>query len=211
MSTWRTAKSLTTLLAEVNAAAPNRNKRNDGTIGDAAHAARASRHNPNASGVVTALDITHDPANGMDVHALVRRMTEGGREPHPDCAYIISNRQVARRSSGWVWKEYRGSHPHDQHAHFAVGTGADSNPLPPYDDTTSWHVAALIDPTSPWEEEDDMAISKVDAANAKKELTRLVQAGIITKPEARALDDAASVGLLWVIAGRLLDKLGEGR
>ncbi len=81
---WRLAYSLTTLRAECNAAAPNRRKHNDGDIGDAAHASRVSRHNP-YRGVVTALDITHDPARGMDVHALVRRMTAGGRSPHPNC------------------------------------------------------------------------------------------------------------------------------
>lgn len=70
------------------------------------------------------------------------------------------------------------------------------------------------DPTSPWKtqveprvnaawKEEDMAVSIVDPNNVKPELDRLVKAGLVTKPEARALDDAASVGLLWVIAGRL--------
>lgn len=40
--TWRVAQSLEVLLAEVNAAAPNRNKAADGSIGDTSHSARAS-------------------------------------------------------------------------------------------------------------------------------------------------------------------------
>ena len=99
--------------------------------------------------MVTALDITHDPANGMDVHALVRKMTAGGGAPHPNCAYIISNRQVARRTNGWQWVKYNGSHPHDMHAHIAVGNGTDGNPTPQYDDTTSWRVAELLRPPAP--------------------------------------------------------------
>ena len=147
---WRVAKSLLVLLDEVNAVAPNRSKGVDGTLGDAAHRARVSRHNPNRYGVVTAMDITHDPAHGMDVHALVRRLTAGGRCPHPNCAYIISNRQVARRSNGWKWETYGGSHPHDQHAHFAAGEGSDADPRSPYDDTTPWGIAAALG------KEDDM-------------------------------------------------------
>ena len=144
---WRLAKSLATLLAEANAVAPNRNKRNDGTIGDAAHAARASSHNPNAYGVVTALDITHDPAGGMDCGALFEYLRT---HPHPELRYIIHNRKVARRTSGWEVKNYTGSNPHTGHIHTAVGAGTDSNPLPPYDSTQAWGIAAAFG------EEDDM-------------------------------------------------------
>lgn len=134
---WRLAKSLQVLLSEVDAYAPRRDTSYDGTIGDAAHQARASRHNPNAYGVVTALDITHDPQGGMDAHALARRLV---LDPHPDLAYIISNRESASRSRGWVWRPYTGSSPHDRHIHVAVGTGPDSDPRPPYDDAIAWGV-----------------------------------------------------------------------
>ncbi len=132
---WTRAKSLAVLLAEANAVAPHRSKAWDGTIGDSAHAARASRHNPNAAGVVTALDITHDPAHGMDTYALFDYLRE---HPHPDLYYVISNRRVARRADGWTVKRYTGSSPHDHHIHVAVGTGPDRQPGPPYDDTDSW-------------------------------------------------------------------------
>jgi len=39
---WRLARSLEPLRNEVNAAAPNRSKASDGTIGDTAHSSRAS-------------------------------------------------------------------------------------------------------------------------------------------------------------------------
>lgn len=137
---WRLAKSLVVLRDEINQIAPNRNKGYDGTIGDAAHAARPSRHNPNKNGVVCALDITHDPAHGMDIHTTIRNYLKSGKI-HPDLTYVISNRQIARRSNNWVWKKYSGSNAHDKHVHFAVGLGSDSNPTPPYDNTVAWGIA----------------------------------------------------------------------
>lgn len=139
---WRLAKSLVNLLAEANAYAPKRSKSIDGTIGDAAHAARASRHNPNNNGVVCALDLTHDPAGGFDAHAIARELT---KHPHPNLYYIISNRQGAYRKEGFKWRKYGGSHPHDHHIHVAVGLGPDSEPTPPYDDPTPWGLASGSD------------------------------------------------------------------
>ena len=146
---WRLAKSLAVLRLECNTYAPNRDKTNDGTIGDAAHASRASAHNPNNAGVVCALDITHDPTDGMDVHALARRLA---KNPHPCLSYIVSNREICTWASGFkIWRKYGGSSPHIAHAHFRVGRGPDSEPTPPYDDTTAWGVAP-----KPAPEENDM-------------------------------------------------------
>lgn len=139
---WRLAKSLITLRSEFDALAPNRRKTSDGTIGDPAHASRPSRHNPNRYNVVTALDITHDPANGCDVHAIARELV---KNPHPELEYIISNREIAHRNNGFRWVSYSGSNPHTKHAHFAVGRGRDLRPMPPYDSTAPWGVANTED------------------------------------------------------------------
>lgn len=66
---WRLAHSLETLRAQVNAKWPNRSKSSDGSIGDASHSSRLSDHNPDPSGVVRAIDITHDPLSGFDSYA----------------------------------------------------------------------------------------------------------------------------------------------
>ncbi len=67
----RLAKSLISLIDQVDSQWPNRNRRNDGSIGDKRHQAGSSDHNIGSErnetpGVVTALDITDDPANGCD-------------------------------------------------------------------------------------------------------------------------------------------------
>jgi hypothetical protein len=133
----RIANSLARLRDQINAKAPNRNKASDGWIGDAAHAASASDHNPNSAGVVTALDITNDPASGIDIHAIADRLRINR---HPDLKYIISNSRIAGAWTGWNWTPYYGSNPHNKHAHFSVGRGNDGQSQPPYDDTNDWAI-----------------------------------------------------------------------
>lgn len=140
---WRLAHSLATLRAEVDAWAPGRSKASDGTIGDTAHGSRNSRHNPNRQQVVTALDLTHDPDSGCDIHSLARRLVQ---DPHPELEYVISNGEIAKRRTGFRWERYTGSNKHTLHAHFAVGSGPDSAPEPPYDSTRPWGVDALLTP-----------------------------------------------------------------
>ena len=61
---------------------------------------------------------------------------------------------------------------------------------------------------TPLDAEEDMPVDKVSPATVKPELEKLVKAGLINKPEAHNIDDAASVGLLWTVLGRLAEKAG---
>jgi len=182
MSTPRLAKSLVVLRAECNAVAPNRKKTADGWIGDAAHAARASAHNPNSAGVVCALDITHDPAHGMDGAKLFEHCRT---LPHPNLRYLIHNRKRAGRPD-WTVKPYTGSNPHTGHVHFTVGTGSDSRTLPPYDDTTPWGIAEGL--------EDDM-----DQTTFDRMADDYMKRNVVTTyaPDLKeAVDGCAKLGLL---------------
>lgn len=154
--TWRLARSLSDLRDQANEYAPNRSKASDGTIGDARHQAEASRHNPNSAGVVTAFDLTHDPAHGMDTFAYCRALVENRDLIPNDLDYVISNRQIASRGRDWVWRPYTGVDPHTGHAHFGVGRGPDSAPVGPYDDASQWHFAQLLSPHPNISEEDDV-------------------------------------------------------
>jgi hypothetical protein len=138
---WRVAKSLEVLRDQVNAAYPKRSKEDDGTIGDAAHQARTSDHNPwvkdGAIGVVTALDITHDPIHGVDTYAIAETLR---RNRDRRIKYVISNRRIfSSQLHAWEWHPYTGANPHDRHAHISV--------LPDkahYDDRTPWNLRRAV-------------------------------------------------------------------
>lgn len=144
---WRVANSLLKLREQVNALAPNRAKGWDGTIGDAAHQSRGSDHNPwvrdGGMGVVTAMDITHDPAHGVNSFTMADSLLAS---KDPRIKYIISNhriggneafyqrnRDVYSLPAPWKWGRYRGKNPHDHHVHVSV---EDKKAL--YDSTNSW-------------------------------------------------------------------------
>lgn len=116
----RIAKSLDVLRSQINAKYPNRSKLSDGWIGDTAHQATASDHNPNAAGVVTGMDITHDPAHGVDTWA----MAETLRQRHDArIKYVISNGRIAAGNAGpspWAWRKYTGVNAHAHHMHVSV-------------------------------------------------------------------------------------------
>lgn len=136
---WRLAPALIAMEAEADRIAPRRRRTSDGSIGDQAHAARKSHHNPDG-GYVDALDISHDPANGMDVHAHARAMIA---RQDPRLEEVISNRQIwtwARRAEGW--RRYTGANGHTIHAHFVVKNSHRN-------DTSPWFKSGLPFPTKP--------------------------------------------------------------
>ena len=110
------APSLVLLRNEVNKRWPNRSKVSDGWIGDAAHSARTSDHNPDWSlrgsrrGVVRALDIT---TSGIDVDLLLKHTTNDAR-----VAYVIYNWRIYQHSTGW--KPYKGKNGHVNHVHISI-------------------------------------------------------------------------------------------
>ena len=128
---WRLAKSLETLRTQVNGRWPNRSKASDGTVGDLAHAARPSDHNPDARGIVHALDITHDPAHGLDAGKLAEMLL---RRQDPRLKYAISNRRIGSGPAGpqpGEWRKYTGLNAHEKHCHISVMVSGE-------DDTRPW-------------------------------------------------------------------------
>ena len=91
MASWRVAKCLLHLREQINARAPDRDKSSDGTIGDTAHAARASDHNPDRNGVVKAIDISNDPAHKVrsrDIAEAIRKSKDSR------VSYVISDGEI---------------------------------------------------------------------------------------------------------------------
>lgn len=139
---WRLAKSLTTLREQINEKFPGRSRVIDGSIGDAKHASRSSDHNPwvkhGGQGIVTAIDITHDPVAGLDSERLAEELL-ASRDPR--IKYVISNKKIASGADGpkpWTWRKYSGSNPHNKHVHLSV---EDSAKL--FDDNKPWPLQFL--------------------------------------------------------------------
>lgn len=119
---WRLANSLHTLREQINERWPKRSKTHDGTIGDQSHAGGVSDHNPSIMddihGVVSALDITHDPKSGCDAHALAEhlRLQKDSR-----VKYVISNGRIfSSTTSPWQYRKYTGKNAHRSHIHISV-------------------------------------------------------------------------------------------
>lgn len=142
---WTLARSLVALVAECDARAPNRSTASDGSIGDAAHASRASDHNPDSSGDVLAVDITDDKANGCDADALAHHLV-ANRDPR--LAYVIWNGTYVTSygSKAWVPQAYTGANSHTTHTHISVKDTSAAKT-----DTSPWWP-----PAAPLSEEDDM-------------------------------------------------------
>lgn len=132
---WRLAKSLNTLLEQVNAAYPDRDKSSDGTIGDSRHQASHSEHNPDENGVVRARDISHDPAHGLDARKLAEALISS-RDRR--ILNVISNAEICSSVvQPWKWRPYHGLNDHRHHMHLSVVDDPEF-----YDDTTPWQIDA---------------------------------------------------------------------
>lgn len=108
------AASLVSLRNEINAAHPRRDKASDGWVGDTAHAARKSDHNPDyaAGGIVRAIDVDKD---GIDVNRLLQVCFRSGK-----VEYVIWNYGIYTRQNGFRRAAYNGSNPHDKHVHISI-------------------------------------------------------------------------------------------
>lgn len=125
------APALLTLRAEFDAMWPNRDKASDGCCGDAAHAARKSDHNPDASGYAHALDVDQDLRGTTDIDEVVEWMWN---HPDPRVKYFIRNRKLIYVNDGARPRgiyPYSGINPHLQHLHISIVSDATF-------DTTPW-------------------------------------------------------------------------
>lgn len=139
----RVATCLNILRDEIKKRWPGRDTRSDGALGDQAHAARKSDHNPNSAGVVRARDFDED---GMDAPWVVEHLrllgALGDRRLVPE-GYIIYEGHITGagsvQSKRWnSWRRYTGSNPHDKHFHVSC---TQTPGAAGYDSTASWGIA----------------------------------------------------------------------
>lgn len=161
---WRLAPSLVALFKEADRRFPNRSEASDGTIGDRSHRNRYSDHNPDSSGDVLAGDLTHDPAHGCDMQALMEHLR---LVRDPRVKYLIWNYRICASYpvSGypaWAWRRYSGSNGHTHHAHISVkDTWAAKS------DTSSWFDGG----------EEDMPLSDEDLDKIARRVRLLLNEG----------------------------------
>lgn len=132
MGGWRLARSLEVLADEIEAVAPGTTV---WTIGDQAHQAGPSDHNPTSAGVVCAIDVLGD--RGLDLDDFAGRVVASR---HRALKYVIWNRRIWSAAYPG-WRQYTGSNPHSTHVHVSVGQGPDGRSTGPYDDRSPWGIA----------------------------------------------------------------------
>jgi hypothetical protein len=140
---WRLANSLVVLQNQINSMAPLRNKASDGTIGNESHSKTTSDHNPHifdqesGLGIVTAMDITHDPKHDFDCNVFAESLVKNkdGR-----VKYIIWNNRIINSEEqvgylAWTWRYYTGANPHRKHLHISVKNDKEN-----YDAMSNWRL-----------------------------------------------------------------------
>jgi hypothetical protein len=107
---------------------PERSRKSDGWIGDSRHSARKSDHNPNAHGIVRALDITSDlGTHPEEAHALVEKIRQCAKRGDKRIKYIIYDGKIMSPILGWKRRKYRGANPHRSHFHISFTTLGDND------------------------------------------------------------------------------------
>lgn len=140
MAAWRPVAGVTTLRDQVNKRWPKRDKRSDGIIGDKAHQARASDHNPDSRGYVHALDIDKDldPKDPSAAQRLANQLVAYAASGIPGSArikYVVFNDQIASGTYAQTKWKWRGSgYGHYDHIHVSFTNKGEANgqafPLP---------------------------------------------------------------------------------
>lgn len=187
MAAWVLVPCLVRLRTDLNNLCPDRDKRSDGTIGDAAHQSSVSDHNDDEVGRVPIRDADskhevhafdadadlREPGLTMEMvvqHILTR--CRSGAEKR--LRYIIFNRRIWEASNGWRQRTYTGSSPHSEHAHFSSSyvTAREA-------DTSSWHLEDI--PVALTQADKNWLAAQISAS--EKRTAQLIEQRIAEVPE----------------------------
>jgi len=116
------------LREQIDDAFPDRDRKSDGWIGDAAHSNRKSDHNPDSiNGIVRAIDVDKDfdsrPSTGAYLADQIRQCAKKDKR----IAYVIYAGKISSAKSLWRWRTYSGVNSHHAHIHISFTKKGDSN------------------------------------------------------------------------------------
>jgi hypothetical protein len=111
------------VLRQATALKPKRKKASDGLLPSAAHVKQspASDHNTGL-----AVDLTHDPVNGIDCFDIFQKLKEDKRVKYLIFTGKIWSKERAKEGD----RKYTGSNKHSKHLHISIndGMGGDTSP-----------------------------------------------------------------------------------
>lgn len=224
MATWILIAAAKSLFAAFDELAPDRDHTSDGSVGNAAHAAEVSDHNPDETGSVPIHDADHiNEVHAIDVDSDLRTpglsmemvvqfvlgRCRNGAEKR--LRYIIYFDRIWEASNGWKLRAYLGSSKHHEHAHFSF-----SYDTPLEASTVSWHLedipVALTVADKTWIQQQIAAITATDKPQSDGSPTSKIGRLALTQGIPNGTKDGAPRDQAWeVIAdlGRALVALQE--
>lgn len=210
MAGWILIAAAESLFAAFDELAPDRDHTSDGSIGDAAHAAEVSDHNPDETGAVPIHDADHinevhaiDVDNDLrvpelemeDVVQFILGRCRAGAEKR--LRYVIYYDRIWEADNGWRQRAYTGASQHREHAHFSFSyvTSLEAS-------TVSWHLedipVALTDADIAKIRDavlNDKVIANPDGSATKVSLVGIVKPGYVEAKDAHAGTDRIEAAL----------------
>lgn len=119
----RATPAAISVLRQATALKPKRKKASDGLLPSAAHLKQSPTSDHNTG---YAVDLTHDPKNGIDCVEIFERLKEDKRVKYLIFQGKIWSKQYAKQGN----RKYTGDNPHTKHIHISINDayGDDTSP-----------------------------------------------------------------------------------
>jgi hypothetical protein len=118
------------LRLQVDDTYPDRDRTSDGWIGDLRHQAGVSDHNPDAAGIVRAIDIDRD-LSGKAKPDLMPNLADQirlcARAGDKRISYVIFDGKICSSKKSWAWRPYNGVNKHNHHCHVSFTKAGDND------------------------------------------------------------------------------------
>jgi hypothetical protein len=119
-----------TLRDQIDTWYPDRRTTSDGWLGDARHSASKSDHNPDADGIVRAIDVDSRLDSSEQLSIYLADQIRVCAKTDKRISYVIHNGFIASKIMGFKWRRYRGINPHKRHIHCSFTKAGDRDGRP---------------------------------------------------------------------------------